>query len=278
MRRVKISPLSRSPYALYEKAVQSVEFDLDFYDRVYRRHHGRSFRLLREDFCGTGTTACGWVLRGDDHRAWGVDLDPKPMAWGRRHHLSRGGEAARRVTLKRGDVLEVSRPKVDVITAMTFSFWVFRQRSRLIHYFRQVRRSLLPGGQFYLGMFGGTEAGTTNLERQRIPAFQGPDGLRIPGFLYVWEQAAFNPVDNDLLCYIHFRLGDGTWLRRAFRYHWRLWSVAEVREALFEAGFKDVEVYAEGWDDKRNESDGHYRLRRRFENQEAWLAIVVGVT
>ncbi len=29
-------------------------------------------------------------------------------------------------------------------------------------------------------------------------------------------------------------------LRRAFRYHWRLWTLPEVREMLLAAGFDDV--------------------------------------
>jgi hypothetical protein len=29
----------------------------------------------------------------------------------------------------------------------------------------------------------------------------------------------------------------------AFEYHWRLWSIAELREAMLEAGFESVDVY-----------------------------------
>ena len=274
---MRISPLSRDRYALYEGAVQSVQSDLDFFERVYRRRRGRRFRLLREDFCGTASTACDWVLRGADHRAWGVDRSAEPLAWARRHHLPRLGDAASRVELVRGDVRDVTRPRVDVVSAMNFSYWVFKRRAELIGYFRQVRRSLRPGGLLFLGTFGGTEAMSANSEQRRVAGFQGPDGQRIPGFLYVWEQAAFNPVDHGIVCHIHFKLGDGTWKRRAFTYDWRLWTLPEVREALAEAGFAGAEVYVEGWDDRQDESDGIYRRRGRFENQDAWIAVVVGV-
>ena len=30
---------------------------------------------------------------------------------------------------------------------------------------------------------------------------------------------------------------------RAFEYNWRLWTIAELREAMLEAGFESVDVY-----------------------------------
>jgi hypothetical protein len=32
-------------------------------------------------------------------------------------------------------------------------------------------------------------------------------------------------------------------IRSVFTYHWRLWSVPELRDAMLEAGFASVEVY-----------------------------------
>jgi hypothetical protein len=64
-------------------------------------------------------------------------------------------------------------------------------------------------------------------------------------------------------------------LRRAFRYDWRMWTLPEIQELMGEAGFRDVEVHVEGWDDARHEPNGVYRRRARFETQQAWLAFVV---
>jgi SAM-dependent methyltransferase len=272
-----LSPLRRDPHALYEASVLSAEYDLDFFARVYRRHRGRPFRLLREDFCGTAALACAWVRRGPRHYAWGVDHDPRVLAWAARHHLPRLRRAASRVALLRRDVRRLLHPKVDVVAAMNFSYWTFKGRDTLREYFRQARRSLRPGGMLFVNAFGGTEAMREMTERRRIRSSQGPDGLRIPGFTYVWEQVRFNPVDHHLLCHIHFRLGDGTWLRRAFHYDWRLWTLPEIQELMIEAGFRAAEVYVEGWDDEKGESDGIYRPRRRFTNQEGWLANIVGL-
>src|SRR5690348_15921911 len=70
-------------HALYEAAVQSVDYDLDHVERLFRRLRGRPARVLREDFCGTAGLACAWVLRDPAHVAYGVDLDPVPLAWAR---------------------------------------------------------------------------------------------------------------------------------------------------------------------------------------------------
>src|SRR2546423_6308758 len=61
-------------HVLYEAAVQDIEFDLSFFQRVYRQLRGRPLRLLREDFCGTARLACEWVRRRPSRRAWAVDL------------------------------------------------------------------------------------------------------------------------------------------------------------------------------------------------------------
>jgi len=269
------SRLARDPLALYEASVQGAEFDIDFFERVFRARNGRLPLTLREDFCGTASIACAWVARGAERRATGVDLDSRTLAWCRRHHFTHMGAAARRVRLARADVRRVRTAPVDVVCAMNFSYWVFHTRDTLRGYFRAARRALRPGGVLCVNVFGGTDAMGPLVERRRIAASQAADGGRLPGFTYVWDQVSFNPIDHRLRCDIHFRLADGTWLRRAFRYDWRMWTLPEIQELMGEAGFRDVEVHVEGWDDARHEPNGVYRRRTRFETQQAWLAFVV---
>ena len=277
-RRAASSALARSPWSLYEAAVQSVDVDLDFIERVYRRHRGRRPRWLREDFCATAHVAGAWVLRRPENLAWAVDLDPRPLGWCRQHRLPALGSAASRLTLLQRDVRAVTRPRVDAIAALNFSYWVFKRRDQLIEYFRVARRSLRPGGMLFTNAFGGTEAHAKLIESRRIPASHAVDGSPIAPFTYVWEHAAFNPIDHHLICHIHFQLANRKRLQRAFSYDWRLWTLPEIQEAMREAGFAAVEVYIEGWDEKKWESNGIYRLRRSFENQEGWLANLVGLT
>ncbi|HKQ63129.1 MAG TPA: class I SAM-dependent methyltransferase [Candidatus Polarisedimenticolaceae bacterium] len=256
--------------------MQSPEPDLDFFERIYRGEHGGSFRTLREDFCGTAALACEWVRRGPTHEAWGCDLDRPTLNWARRHYLSRLGAAARRVHLLRRDVRAAGAPRADVVAALNFSYSVFKTREVLRDYFRAVRGGLRPGGVFFLDVYGGTEAIVEATDRRRIAASRAPDGSRIPPFTYIWEQAFFNPIDHHTICHIHFELAGGKKLRRAFSYDWRLWTLPELQELLGEAGFSRSAVYVDRWDEKANDGDGIYRRRTRFENQDGWVAYVVG--
>lgn len=251
-------------HALYEASVQGVDFDLDFADRLFRRLRGRDARILREDFCGTAALSAGWVLRSASHLAYGVDLDPEPLAWAREHRR------LTRVKLVQADVLNARVPRADVTMAYNFSFWVFKTRRQLLNYFRAARRGLKSDGVLLLSTFGGTEAFETVIDSRRIGAKQSVDGTRLPGFRYVWNQERFNPMTNDLLCSISFELPSGRKMRRAFVYDWRAWTLPEIRELLAEAGFRESRAYVDT-------GDGVYHPRKSFENQAAWLAIVAGI-
>jgi cyclopropane fatty-acyl-phospholipid synthase-like methyltransferase len=267
-----------SRHDLYEASVQSVDADLDFFERVYRRKRGQRFTTFREDFCGTAVLSCEWVRRRKENRAWGVDLHVPTLEWGRKNRLTTLGDDAERVTLINANVLDVEEPKVDVVAALNFSFSVFKKRELLRTYFETVRRSLAPGGIFFVDNLGGSETMGEVTDKRRIPATTLFNGHKTPAFTYIWDQARFNAVNHDLLCYIHFDLAGGVKVRRAFTYDWRLWTLPELQELMREAGFASAEVYLEGWDDEEDDTDGVFRRRVYFENQEAWVAYVVGIT
>ena len=268
----------RDRHLLYSAAVQSVEADLDFFQRIYRTKRGKPFRLLKEDFCGTAALACEWVRRHKENRAIGVDLDRSTLDWGIEHYVPHLGSSAERLELLCDDVRAVARPRVDVVAALNFSFFVFKTRDDLRVYFKAVRRSLRAGGILFLDTLGGTEAMEDLIERRRIPAEKAFNGVKVPAFTYIWEQVSFNPVDHDFQCRIHFKLRDGRKINHAFVYDWRLWTLPELQELMLEAGFAASEVYLEGWDDDEDDTDGIFRRRKRFENQAAWVAYVVGLT
>jgi SAM-dependent methyltransferase len=274
----KDTPIVRDKFLLYSAAVQSVDADIDFFRRIYRRKRGKHFRTLREDFCGTAALACDWVRRNKEHRAWGIDLDKKTLEWGRKRYVSSLGPAAERIELLNRNVLEVDSPKVDIVAALNFSYCVFKTREQLRDYFRVARRSLAPGGMFFVDIFGGTEAICEDRESRKITTSEAFDGTKVPTFKYIWDQARFNPVDHHILCYIHFKLADGTRIKRAFTYDWRLWTLPEIQELMLDAGFAGTEVYTEGWDEEADDTDGIFRRRKRFENQDGWVAYVVGLT
>lgn len=265
-------PPARSPltarradkYELYERAVYDPEADFDFIQRHFRAARGRRALSLREDFAGTAKLSALWVERMAQGRAWAVDLDPEPLAWGRQRHFAPLGAAARRAKLLRTDVMHARTPQVDVVTAFNFSYWVFQERARMLAYFRRVFRTLRPEGAFFLDLMGGPGVQEETEEKRRAG-----------GFTYVWEQETLDAITHRLKCHIHFRFADGTALRRAFSYDWRLWSVTELRDLLAEAGFAASEVY---WEDAdaRGRGTGVFRRRVHAENETAWIAYLVG--
>lgn len=273
----RLTAATADKHILYEASVQCVEADLDFFNRVFRNKRGRPPRLLKEDFCGTSALACQFVKGHPENRAWGVDLHKPTLDWGRARHVARLGADRDRVTLVQDNVLNVTRPQVEIVCALNFSYFVFKTRDALRAYFRTARESLTGDGIFVLDCFGGTEAMESMSEDRRIPASISIEGRKLPAFTYVWDQARFNVVDHDILCHIHFKFSDGTMMKRAFTYNWRLWTLPELQETILEAGFASAEVYMEGWDDEADEADGIYRRRSTFENMAGWVGYVVGI-
>lgn len=257
---------SADKFALYQEAVQDPEGDVVRVRRMYERvSGGQRPRTLREDFCGTAAFAAAWVAAHRENRAWGVDLDPEPLAWGRAHNLARlRPDQAARVTLVQGDVRTARTPKVDVVVAFNFSFFLFTERPELVRYFRRARAQLAPGGILVLDAYGGPESMEAREERRRCN-----------GFTYVWDQHAFDPISHAAACYIHFEFRDGSRMERAFAYRWRLWTLPELRDALAEAGFSRTTVYWEGTETATNEPNGIFRPRARADADPAWVAYLV---
>ncbi len=248
-------------HTLYEKAVQGVEAEIDFVDDTFRKLRKRRASLLREDFCGTGNTSCEWVRRRRDNQAVGVDIDPAVLAWGRDNTLVRLKPAQReRIRLCQGDVLRFNGIEPDIVLAMNFSYWCFKERRTLGAYFRKVHRALASDGVFFLDTWGGSDAFREMRERRKCGHFT-----------YIWEQEHYDPVTGDLRCHIHFSFRDGSRLRRAFSYDWRLWTLPELRELLVEAGFARVHVY---WD-VSDEGEGDFRPVQQGDADLGWVSYLV---
>ena len=254
-------------HRLYEASVQEVDPDISLLSRIFRGEYGRPPRLLREDFCGTAALACRWVEKNGANRAWGVDLDPDPLDWGRKHNVAKLRPAqAARLTLIQGNVLDVDHGKVDVTVAFNFSYFIFKKREELLRYFRQVRTTLGNQGLFVLDAYGGADAQRTSLEERDID-----------GFTYVWDQHVYDPINSQVVNHIHFEFEDGSRLQRAFTYDWRLWTLPEIRELLAEAGFSRSHVYWEGTDAETQEGNSVFTRRRKAPDDPAWVSYIVGL-
>ena len=253
-------------HALYELSVQCAEAEIDFVSDTFKALRGRPARLLREDFCGTANVCCEWVRRHKENRAIGVDLDPEVLAWGREHNLSalKPGQA-RRITLLQADVLEVETEAPDIVSAMNFSYWLFRERAQLKRYFQRVHEALADDGVFFLDAYGGYDSFRDCEEEREVETDLGE-------VTYVWQQESFNPIDHRLVCHIHFRFEDGSSLEPAFSYDWRLWTLPEIRDLLEECGFR-VTIYWQGWDED-GEPDGDFHPATEADADAGWIAYI----
>ncbi|MCM2280193.1 MAG: class I SAM-dependent methyltransferase [Oligoflexia bacterium] len=255
-------------YAFYEQAVQTPERHIEMFVELYREQNGKYARNLREDFCGTFALSCEWVKRNRKNTAICLDLDPEPLAYGKRVHRGRlSAEQKRRLTVFRQDVRSVTAPRSDLIIGCNFSFFIFKERANLIDYFRHCLRSLRQDGILVLEMAGGP--GMIEPLRERVPIY-GRDGKR--KYTYVWDQQSFDPITHDARYAIHFELPDGTKKKDVFRYDWRLWTIPEVREAMREAGFAETSVYWET--EHRGRGTGEYAKAESGDNAYAWIAYV----
>lgn len=260
-----------SKFDLYERSVQSPEAHIELVAQIASElRPGRALRNLREDFCGTFLLSCQWVRTHPQNTALGLDLDAATLAYGKKNHWSRlKSSERRRVSVRRQDVMTVTRPGADIVLAGNFSFYIFKQREVLKRYFERVRRSLRPGGLLILEMGGGPGMISKMKEWKHIRL---PSGKR---FTYIWDQISFDAITHDVRYAIHFQVG-GRRIENAFEYDWRLWTIPEVRDLLREAGFKDSAVYWET-EDEDGHGTGEYERREKGDNALAWIAQVVGI-
>ena len=271
--RAKKAALTKEPtmaeladrHALYQESVQNSEFELDFIDDTFKELTGRTAASMREDFCGTAISSVEWVERRDTNTAIGVDFDPEVLGWGEKHNASRlKPEQRKRLTLLEEDVTTVTTEKVDVIQAYNFSYWFFQERKVMLDYFKRTREALKDDGILFLDVFGGSECYQTQKEKRKLD-----------GFKYIWEQAEFNAITNELKCHIHFHFPDKSKLKKAFSYTWRVWGAKELREILEEAGFSETIVYRQEFDPKTDEALDEYIATDEAEDYACWLGYLV---
>lgn len=217
-------------HELYEHCVQSPA-ELAAFLQIL---HGRSPRVLREDFAGTAAVSRAWVASSEEHRAEAVDVDAEV--------LSRAGPIER-VERMCADVrtAEVRAATIDCVFAGNYSIGEIGERTELVEYLRASRRRLRHGGLFACDTYGGESAFRTGVLERRHP---GPGGTILH---HVWEQRAADALTARVVNALHFRIErDGEIVAEqhdAFVYRWRLWSVPELVDALREAGFARTSVH-----------------------------------
>jgi hypothetical protein len=262
--RAKISTAKKvDVHSLYEDSVQCVEAEIDFVDDTYKEIRGRRASRLREDFCGTMNTSCEWVTRRKSNIAYCLDIDQQVLDWGKANKISKLSKSQQqRIQIINGDVTKTITNTVDIVLAMNFSYWIFKDRNTMTRYYRHIYKNLADDGIFFLDSFGGSEA-----------IKEMTEDTEYDGFTYIWDQHKFNPVTAEGQFYIHFKFDDGSKIKKAFSYDWRVWTLPEISEMLTEAGFK-AHIYWEGTD-KDGEGNGVFTRTTTGDADDSWIAYIV---
>lgn len=252
-------------YELYLRAVQSPDEDVQFLSKTFKEFTGRDAKTLGEDFGGTFKLCTEWIKLGADKKAVAVDLSAEPLAWGTEHNLPElSTEQQKSLQVIEGNVLDKALPKIDLMAAMNFSYFLFKTRDELREYFKVVHHRLNDGGLLFADCFGGTDI-SDDVEEE----------IDHDDFLYFWHQESFDPVTNFAKFHIHFQLTGQPKQERQFSYDWRMWSIPEIREIMMEAGFSKTRVLWEK-DDGDGGGNGDFYETSTGEACAAWIAYVVG--
>ncbi|KAJ1963398.1 hypothetical protein H4R35_007252, partial [Dimargaris xerosporica] len=276
-------PILRAAQIKHEEEIGDLPQDaarelaaLDLSERVPRRASA-----LREDFCGTAALCQEWVQAHVNNTATGVDIDPQVIQYARTHTLADARTAAR-VRLVQGNVLTIDAalsrhsvpdatthdcalpsehhrhpplPKVHIIASLNYALFYFHERQHLVQYLRICCANLHSFGILVADAFGGTRL-FSSLPRTKTRS--------MGTYNYHFEYRSFDALTNLGRYAIHFEFRDGSWIRNHFKYTFRIYSLAELREAMVEAGFHRVHIWVAGAQashssqDARQGTHGHH--------------------
>ena len=247
----------------YEEAVQCAEAEVDIIDSIFKKLKKRQASTLREDFCGTTNTSCEWIKRRNTNTAICVDLDKDVLDWAKRNKLEKlTAEQLSRISLINENVLNVVNDPVDIVLAMNFSYWIFKERKLMIEYYKKIRNALVDDGIFFSDAYGGYEAFQELKEKTKND-----------NFTYIWDQHKYDPISGSAINHIHFKFKDGSKMKKAFTYEWRVWTLPEILEMLVEAGFKPTVYWEQA--DEDGEGNGEFIPQTEGEADAGWIAYIV---
>ena len=251
-------------YWYYRHSVQSPDLDVRFIRNSYRSLKKKEAHIFREDFCSTFALSCEWVKLGKFCRSIAVDIDGRPLKYGKENSLTRlSSEQQKRLCVIHDDVLSCRTTKADIISALNFSYFVFKKRDDLKKYFLNCYKSLNKSGLLVLDCFGGSQCFQANEEE-----------IDHGTFTYYWDQKHFDPISHHAVFHIHYKRKGEKKRKKVFTYDWRIWAIPEIKDLLREAGFRKIHVYWEGTD-KDGEGNGRFKSREKGEDCESWVAYIM---
>jgi SAM-dependent methyltransferase len=250
-------------YNYYEAAVQSPEGEIEILTDAYIKLRKKMPTILREDFCGTSALSVAWIKANQDNTAYGVDLDMSPLEFAFKKHLKGLSPSdSKKIKLICGNVLTVKTPPSDIVVALNFSYFIFKERMKLKEYFKSAYDHLKKDGVFFIDLFGGYDA-QKEIEEKTDRG----------DFYYYWDCLSFNPINHHVKFAIHFKpkTKKATKIENVFEYDWRWWTMPELKDLLIEVGFKNIHALWEG-DDGKGGGNGNFSIATNEENCESWVA------
>lgn len=260
-------------FLLYEIAVTNAARLAAFARAAHAGDRSHTPVVLREDFSGTGALARAWVALRETHSGVAVDRDVR---------VTRHIPPTHRLRVVTADVRDC-RSRADVIAATNFAVGYFHDRPSLCTYLRHAHRCVRDGGVFFCDIYGGAGVWIAGTQRVRVhvPADHQKTGARVViprSFTYEWQQITADPLTGMVQNAIHFSWREGNRTRRinsAFTYHWRLWSIPELRDAMHEAGFRESQVYTRLADAIDHEGNVHIAPAEPEDVRGDYVAYVV---
>lgn len=238
-------------YDLYQLCVQSPKTDIAVLRAIHawfatQRNIVSNPVVFSDEFSGPGALAREWVEAVEHAIAFAIDADHEPLEKVR---------SDRGVTPVCANVLD-AKQQADIIAAFNFAICEWHTRSRLIAYLEHVRSRLLPHGVFACDLYVGADSLLTG---EIVQEFEGPSGEEIE---YTWEQRHVDLLMSRVRNALHFVVtrcdGGVDEFPSAFEYDWRLWSIAELGDAMHDAGFADVRVFVR--DQIAIDDEGNYHV------------------
>lgn len=177
---------------------------------------------------------------------------------------------AERVKLICKDVLQLDESgkdtgKSDIICAYNFSVCYLFSRQDLVKYFKICRGTLKQEGLFFCDIFGGEIACKPNIRRRDLSN----------GVKYEFEQIDFCPITNHSHFQMSFKFPDGSKIKEAFTYDWRIWSISEIRDCMMDAGFSRTVVWF--LDESEGAEEATFEPMVETYQRESWHSFIVGV-
>lgn len=243
--------------ALYTRAVQSPEREVELLASRFHRRRGREAMTLREDFSGAGATSLAWIESHDDRQATAVDHDARALAVGRSRAAALDEAEAARLRFVEGDVGQRSDRTFDLIAAMNFS-WATLDDRALDTYLRAAADCLEDDGLLALEFFGGPGLEIPHVTTHALPSLEYRFEVR--SYEAPWMDAA-----------LHFAVPTRAGVERyddAFLYRFCLRSPEALEQALRAAGFWPVTWLYE-------DRNGRYVARRGRPRGPLWTALVL---